>query len=239
VEVTAPLTTARTLLALQETDQQLARRRRAYRQICEELDSEGGIPQLKESAEKARLRELEARVEAARYESDQAVLKEKVAKLEERLYSGSITNVRELTAIETEHNAARREYARVEEAIAPSRSAADEAHQRNEQIKSELAEREAQWAERRRELERERSRIGREYKKIGADRESASAGISEPDLAMYNSLLPRMGGVAVVKVDRGVCQGCRVRLPIGEITRIQNATGLVNCSSCGRILLSE
>lgn len=233
------MSTARSLLELQETDQQLALRRRAYRQICEELDSEGGLPGLRDALEKARIRELEAKVEAARNESESAALKERVAKLEERLYSGSITNVRELTAIETEHNSARREYARVDEAISPSKSAAEEAHQIHERLKAELEQREKDWAERKKELIKERGRIGREYKKMGAERESATEGIPQPDLETYNALLPRMGGVAVVKVDRGVCQGCRVRLPIGEIARMQNATGLVNCSSCGRILLAE
>lgn len=233
------MSTARFLLGLQETDQQLARRRRAFREITEELESEGGIPALKEGLEKARHRELEAKVEAARNESEAASLKEKVARLEERLYSGSITNVRELTAIETEHNSARRELARADESIAPLKSIAEEAHQEHGRLQAELAKREQEWAERKGSLTRERNRISKEYKKIGSEREAATQGISAPDLEIYNALLPRMNGVAVVRVDRGVCLGCRVRLPIGEISRIQNATGLVNCSSCGRILLSD
>ena len=233
------MSTARFLLDLQETDLQLAMRRRAFREITEELESEGGIPQLKESLEKARHRELEAKVEAARNESEAASLKEKVTKLEERLYSGSITNVRELTAIETEHNSARRELARADESIEPLKSIAEEAHQEYERLQGELAQREQEWADRKKGLLKDRSRISKEYKKIGAERESATEGIAAPDLEIYNALLPRMNGVAVVRVDRGVCQGCRVRLPIGEISRIQNATGLVNCSSCGRILLTD
>jgi predicted nucleic acid-binding Zn-ribbon protein len=233
------LSTARALLGLQETDMQLATRRRAYRQIVEELESEGGIPELTERLERTRVRELELKVEAARNESEAAALGEKVKQLEERLYSGLITNVRELTAIETEHNTARRELARVDEAIAPSRSAAEEAGETYKRLKAELEQRQLEWATRRKELRKDRSRIGAEYKKIGAERASATDGISPLDLETYNALLPRMNGVAVVKVDRGVCQGCRVRLPIGEISRMQNASGLVNCSSCGRILLTE
>ncbi len=233
------MSTARFLLGLQETDQQLAMCRRAYRQVVEELDSEGGIPDLTANLEKARVRQLELKVEAARNESEAATLRDRVKQLEERLYSGSITNVRELTAIETEHNTARRELARVDEAIGPSKLAAEEAEQTHVRLQSELEQRQEEWTKRRKELRKERSRISGEYKKIGAERESATAGIPEPDLETYNALLPRMNGIAVVKVDRGVCQGCRVRLPIGEISRMQNAAGLVNCSSCGRILLTE
>lgn len=233
------MSTARSLLGLQETDQQLAMCRRAYRQIVEELDSEGGVPDLTTRLEKARVKQLELKVEAARNESEAASLRDKVKQLEERLYSGSITNVRELTAIETEHNTARRELARVDEAISPSKLTAEEAEQLHERLGTELAERQKEWDQRRKELRKERSRIGTEYKKMGAERQTATDGIPEPDLETYNALLPRMNGIAVVKVDRGVCQGCRVRLPIGEISRMQNAAGLVNCSSCGRILLTE
>lgn len=213
--------------------------RRSYRQIVEELESEGGIPDLTSRLEKAKVKQLELKVEAARYESEAAALREKVKQLEERLYSGAITNVKELTAIETEHNTARRELARVDEAINPAKNAAVEAEQEHERLGTELEQRKTEWAARRKELRKERARIGSEYKKIDADRKTATAGIPEPDLETYKALLPRMNGFAVVKVDRGVCQGCRVRLPVGEISRMQNAAGLVNCSSCGRILLTE
>ena len=197
------------------------------------------MPDLKAAVEKARLTELESKVEAARYESELAMLKEQVTKLEERLYSGSITNVRELTAIETEHNVARRNRARVEESVAPSKSVAQEATDKHARLKSELAEREEKWTQRRKELLEERARVGSEFKEIGAGRASVAEGIPDTDLAIYNALLPRMSGLAVVKVERGICQGCRVRLPIGEIVNMQNSVSLVNCSSCGRILLAE
>lgn len=233
------MSTARSLLGLQQTDQQLAMCRRAYRQIVGELESEGGIPDLETALEKARVRQLELKVEAARNESEAASLRDRVKQLEERLYSGAITNVKELTAIETEHNTARRELARVDEAIGPSKVAAEEAEQAHQRLTTELEQRKKEWAVRKKELKKERARIGGEYKKFGAERETAVVGIPEPDLETYNALLPRMNGVAVVRVDRGVCQGCRVRLPVGEISRMQRATGLVNCSSCGRILLTE
>ncbi len=233
------MSTARSLLDLQETDQQLAMCRRAYRQLKEELEAEGGVPDLTSRLERAHHRQLELKVEAARTESEAATLGERVKQLEERLYSGAITNVRELTAIETEHNSARRELARVDEAIGPAKVAAEEAESEHERLKAELESRKSEWTQRRKELNQERSRVSAEYKKVGAVRESATAGIPAPDLETYNALLPRMNGLAVVRVDRGVCQGCRVRLPIGEISRMQSATGLVNCSSCGRILLTE
>ncbi|MEX0762167.1 MAG: C4-type zinc ribbon domain-containing protein [Dehalococcoidia bacterium] len=233
------MNTAKVLLTLQATDQELAMKRREYRTVVQKLDSQGGVPELREAAEKARVRALEARVEHAKLESEQASLRERVGELEARLYSGAITNVRELTAIETEHNAARRQLAQVEEAVGPALAGAEDARQRHEDLTKELQEREEAWKTTEAELQAEKVRLGREYAEMGEQRVSATTGIPPGDLALYNALLPSKGGVAVVRVERGVCQGCRVRLPLGEIARIRNTTGLVPCSSCGRILLAE
>jgi hypothetical protein len=230
---------ARFLLDLQATDQQLAMRRRAYRGVAVKLEAEGGVPGLTEAVEKARVRELEARLEVARLEQELAVVKEEVERLETRLYSGAITNVRELTAIETEHTAARRKLAQVDEAIGPSQVAAEEAKQRHLQLKKDLADRQVSWKSEKQELMKEKRRIGREYQAMGKEREKATDGIPSQDLALYSSLLPTKGGVAVVTVDRGVCQGCHVRLPVGEIARMRNTENIVSCPSCGRILLVE
>ena len=232
------MTIAKSLLSLQETDQALALRRRSYREVEQELKSEGGLPELRESCEKVRIRELESKVETARLESEFAMLKDKVAELETRLYGGAITNVRELTAIETEHSAARRNLAQVEESIAPAEVAAEHARQQFEGLTKELTEKESLWETRNIELRRERHRVGTEFNKMLELRNAEASGIPEDDLARYTRLFRSNRGVAVVRVDRGVCQGCAVRLQVGELTRLRNADGPIPCS-CGRALITE
>ena len=233
------LNSARTLLELQATDQQLASRRREYRRVSEDLAAQGGLPQLRDLAEKARIGELEARLETARLESESATLRERLSGLEERLYSGAITNVRELTAIETEHAAAKRELSQVEDSIEPSQNAAEDAREANVARQTELREAEAAWEESEKRLKQRRQRLGRQCIAMDKERQQSTSGIPPEDLSLYNSLLVRKGGVAVVRVERGVCQGCRVRLPLRELARIRTTGNLVSCSSCSRILLSE
>ena len=232
------MTIAKSLLSLQDTDQALALRRRDYRAVEEELKSEGGLPELRDNCEKTRVRELEAKVETARLESDLATLKEQVSDLETRLYGGSITNVRELTAIETEHSAVRRSLAQVEESIAPAEVAAEHARQQFEDLTKELAEKEKHWTTRLIELRQEKVKMGNEFNKMLELRNAEASEIPDEDLARYTRLFRSNRGVAVVKVERGVCQGCAVRLPVGELTRLRNSDGPIPCS-CGRALLTE
>jgi len=232
------VTIAKSLLSLQDTDQALALRRREYREVEDELKSEGGLPELRENCEKTKVRVLEAKVETARLESDLATLKDQVGELETRLYGGAITNVRELTAIETEHSAARRNLAQVEESIAPAEVAAEHARQLSEDLTNELADKEKTWQIRKQELGQEKSSIGTEFNKMLAVRNEEAADIPAEDLARYTRLFRSNRGIAVVRVDRGVCQGCAVRLPVGELTRLRNSSGPIPCS-CGRALLTE
>jgi hypothetical protein len=206
--------------------------------VEKELNSEGGLPELRDDCEKIRLRELEAKVETARLESDLATLKDKVSELETRLYDGSITNVRELTAIETEHSAARRNLAQVEESIAPAEVAAEHARQQFEDLTKELVEKEKHWTNRFIELRQKKAKKGNEFNKMLELRNAEASEIPDEDLARYHRLFRSNRGVAVVKVERGICQGCAVRLPVGELTRLRNSDGPIPCS-CGRALLSE
>jgi predicted nucleic acid-binding Zn-ribbon protein len=232
------VTIAKALLSLQDTDQALALRRREYREVDEELKSEGGLPEIRGNCEKVRVNELEAKVETARLESDLAALKNQVGELETRLYGGAITNVRELTAIETEHSAARRNLAQVEESIAPAELAAEHARQRYEDLTNELTEKESSWETRKIELDREKVKVGTEFNTMLDTRNAEAEHIPEEDLARYNRLFRSNRGIAVVRVDRGVCQGCSVRLPVGELTRLRNSDSPIPCG-CGRALLTE
>ena len=233
------MNSARILLELQATDKELAARRLEYHKVSSNLKSEGGLPSLREHAEKARIGELEARLESAKLESESALLRERLAALEERLYSGAITNVRELTAIETEHASAKRELSQIEEAIDPSQLAAEEAREAREVRQAELEDAERSWSKSELHLRREQRRLGLQCMAMDKERQAAASSIPAEDLSLYNSLLVRKGGIAVVRVERGVCQGCRVKLPLRELSRIRTARGLVSCSSCSRILLGE
>ena len=233
------MTTARALLALQATDQKLAARRTAHDQFAGQLETEGGLSTLREERERARARELETQVEHRRLESEAATLRERLKALEERLYGGAITNVRELTAVESEHSTARRAVAQVEESLAPALAAVTEALGRHEGLAERLAEREKAWAAAKSQLEAGRDLLAKEIEEFARERDAAAEEVPAHDLSLYESLLMRKGGVAVVRVNRGVSQGCRVRLPLRELSLLQSSDGLVTCSSCGRILLAE
>ena len=52
----------------------------------------------------------------------------------------------------------------------------------------------------------------------------------------YEMIFSRRGGLAVVEIREGTCQGCRMRVPPQLFNEIQRNTNVVLCPSCQRIL---
>lgn len=232
------MNSAKYLLNLQNIDHRMAIGRSAFRKIVAQLESEGELKSLRGKSDAARLVVLEKRLECSRLEAQITDLKEKLADNEKRLYGGSITNIRELTALEEQHTSTSRELARAEELAPEARSAADEAQRQHEGFTQQLGTQEKEWKTTKRELKIEAKKVSDECEQLMVKRSGTVADIDQEDLALYNSLLPRKNGTAVAMVERGICQGCRIKLPIREISRLTSSRRLVVCSSCGRILLA-
>lgn len=228
---------AKALLDLQAIDRQLARKRSTYRKIAAELEREGDLKELRDQCEAARHAVMERRLEHKKMGSQVAELRERLQGIESRLYSGAITSMRELTALEEEHKNTKRNLAQAEEALGPARTASEQAQQRHEQLKGDFAQAEQSWKDMVSGLRERAHEVEKECEQLRSVRQGAASGISKTDLDLYSSLLPRKGGVAVARVERGVCQGCRIKLPMREIAKLKNADQLVVCGSCGRILL--
>jgi uncharacterized protein len=75
--------------------------------------------------------------------------------------------------------------------------------------------------------------------RLAQERNDAVAQVPAALLATYESMRPKLGGVAVAQLEHGHCTGCRLQLPASEIDRIkhQAADEIVTCEQCGRILV--
>jgi uncharacterized protein len=75
------------------------------------------------------------------------------------------------------------------------------------------------------DIERDRSR-----------REALIAKLDGEVRRRYEMILARRGGVAVVAVREGTCQGCRMRVPPQLYNQIQRNDQVILCPSCQRML---
>src|SRR5690606_32979122 len=87
---------------------------------------------------------------------------------------------------------------------------------------AELAERqarlrqiEAAWREDQEHLQAEKEQLAVELKDLEGEREALRAPIPARDLADYDDLRQRYGGIGLALLKKGICQVCGVDVPTG------------------------
>ena len=89
------------------------------------------------------------------------------------------------------------------------------------------------------ELAEAESALSAERDAAVGEREQAVAGIEPEALARYEKVRDRLGGVAVARLDAGVCGACHMKLSAVEYDRILHlpADEEVRCEDCDRFLV--
>jgi predicted nucleic acid-binding Zn-ribbon protein len=177
-----------------------------------------------------RLRELEGEAQAVRTKREQG---------QQRLYSGTVTNPRELASLEAEGESLGRRLSQLEDqelALMIEIETATEAHQ---EASTQVQELEREHASRTADLRQEEAglevEVARLQQKVALMRERLPA----QALSRYESLKARKGGRAVARIRRGTCGACGVQVPTNVVQRAQQRQDLVMCTSCGRILCPD
>ena len=80
------------------------------------------------------------------------------------------------------------------------------------------------------------ARLGADIERDRARRQSLIDSVDEELRRRYEMILSRRGGLAVVAVRDGTCQGCRMRVPPQLYNQIQRNEQIILCPSCQRML---
>jgi hypothetical protein len=95
---------------------------------------------------------------------------------------------------------------------------------------------EARWQAEQESLRQQRDVLQREIRELGRRRSGQEVTIDAEMMRQYEALRALHQGRAVAKVERGICQGCRITLPMHVLQRARRGNHLVQCTSCERIL---
>ena len=231
-----PTLSIKRLFDLQELDIQAASYEKSLAEVRATLSDDSAVvaaQALKEKAESQLLDET-----AARREIESAVqrLNERLQAAERRLYSGGVTNARELSASEEERAAILTERTEAEDKLLALMVGIDELEAIRDGAQRELAQLETQRVEDHPRLRKEEKRLAMEVDGLRQARELALPELPPSALALYESIRAAKHGQAVAKVERGMCQGCRIVLPETERRQARSGQSMVQCSSCQRIL---
>ncbi len=177
-----------------------------------------------------RLRELEMDLEA---------LNSRISSTEERLYSGQVSNPKELSGLQQDLQHSKRSRDKAEDQALIAMERVDRCEKAVEDAAARLDVVEARWLAQQSQLATEIEQLQAQVAALNQERAAVAAQLGASDLALYEELLRRKGGRAVVLLVGQMCQGCRVTVPSSKGQQVRRGQEVVTCTNCGRILTTE
>jgi hypothetical protein len=164
---------------------------------------------------------------------------ESLAAIDKRLYGGGITSAQQMAAAEEERTFTIARQREVEDQLLELMVAMDELEPLVDASNETLSGLEDARPVQETEWREASIRLGDDLAALALEREEILPLVAPNLLPMYESLRKTRGGRAVARVERNICQGCRLSLPTGDVQKAKTSQGTVLCSSCGRILYAE
>jgi hypothetical protein len=177
--------------------------------------------------------------EQERLERDIGQARDRIKTVEGTMYGGSVSNPRELQALQDEVASLQRRVSLLEdeelavmEQIEPLDADAAREAAEAERLVGEMVRLEA-------DITAAEAEIDVELEANRAARAVSVVGIPEPLMTEYEDLRARSGGVAVAALTAGQCGGCHIRLSSVELDRVkkQPEDAIIHCEECGRLLV--
>lgn len=159
----------------------------------------------------------------------------KAKRSEQRLYSGSVKNPKELSDLQQEIESLGRRQGALEEDLLEAMIGVEEAEEEDTEAREALRQIEAEWSQSQQDLQQEQGELVQRIKDLSTQRNHQLSMLTPESVAAYERTLRRVGTTAVVALKNNRCRGCQVTVPANRVKAADEGK-LVYCDSCGRIL---
>ena len=231
------MTIDKQLYMLQELDLAFERLQGAKAEAEEELSLGLSIDRVETAFQEEDERLVQVQSQHNLQQLEVGTLRERSTRLEAQLYSGEITNPRDLESLEQEVTNTRGLLEQQDTELLELSVQAEESQNKRNSLETELSDRRATWAARQSELLGQVEGWTSEAESVSTQRKALVDTLDPSAVQRYEILRRAKRGLAVAKVERGLCQACRMALPTQQQQRVRIGRQTVLCSSCGRILI--
>lgn len=228
------------LLTLQKMDSALDRleyRRRNLPEQAELDELETRLAAVEKALGEAQNRADDCASRQKKLDGEIDSLSRKIESEEARLFAGKVSSPKELAALQSEIDYLKNRKNSVEEddlLVMEEREEVDKLlHALEAEEKSLRASVEDQTTRRDSAV----SLLLSEKDGLANERGTWAGKFDAELLSIYDDLRSSKGGIAIAALENGTCQGCHMKLPAQDVTRIRRTEGLVKCVECGRLLV--
>lgn len=232
------------LLAVQEFDtraDQLAHRAETLPQRAELAEIGRRVAEIDSRLATVDQRAGELSRSQQRLEDEVASLTERANQAEKQLYSGSVTNPRELQALQDDVASIRRRIGQIEDDELEIMELTEPVEAERAELAGERARLDGESARLTAALAEAEAEIDAELASVRTERAEVAAAVPDDLWPEYDALRAQLGGVAIARLAGSTCQGCHLALPAMEVDRIRKLgpDELVHCEECGRLLVRD
>ena len=174
-----------------------------------------------------------------RQEKEQLLQEESKKATEKRMRMNRIKNIKELQALQREIDQIKLGNSQLEGEVIKLLEEAESYASALRAKEEELKQLEAAWREKQGEIEAQVAGIERAVAEASALRQAIATRLNRELIERYELIFSRRGGMAVVTVSDGICQGCYMNIPPQLWNEIIKSEKLILCPSCHRILYSK
>lgn len=176
--------------------------------------------------------------EQRRHEREIEQFQTRMAKEQERLYGGGVTNAKEMQSVEAEIEATQRRIDEHEIELLEAMEAADDLADRIDQAARTAEQTRAEIVELEAERDRAAQELLAEKAELDVERDRLRGELGGEALDQYDAVRERIpAGVAVGELSGMSCTACRIDLPHAEVNELRDGDPLSTCPNCQRLLV--
>jgi len=228
------MTVTNQLYQLQEIDLEIESEVQSLHQKSSQMGERQALDnaQSQLASEQQQLDELRRQQRAAEWEVDDML--SKITAAEERLYSGKITNPKELSSLQHEVGTMKAKSNYLENRALEIIDRVEAAEKSVATATSEFKKLEDEWQRQQHQLSDDIEQLKSQLTDLKQKRQQLSEEIESQAVALYEKIRQQKKP-PVAKVEQGICRVCRISLSASELQRARSGQP-VQCGSCGRIL---
>jgi len=223
------------LALLQNMDRQIREKTIAKEELLAEIETrEKGIEAKR--ADGGTLRAEWEKKDKLRRDKEKELQDEGRKAADKRMKMTQIKNIKEMQALQREIDLIKQSNSQLEDQLISVLEELEAEGNILKEKEEELKTTEEEWRGKRQEAEAQLVELEQAVTEASKTRGETASQLNGDLIGQYELIFARRGGMAVVMVSGGICQGCHMNIPPQLWNEIIRSDKLILCPSCHRIL---
>jgi len=230
------MTKGKDLCRLQHLDSERDGQQRRLKEIEATLGESEALEGARRALEDTQAQVRKWTVRQRDLELEIQTISDEASRSEQRLYSGTVKNPKELSDLQAKIASLRRQRQKLEDSLLEKMIELEEAENERAQAQAHLDDTESRWSTQQTDLLAEREALQGKLAQVERTLAALLPNIESRDLAIYQELRRRKGSVVVVQMQGSACGGCGVAVSPSLEWRLRQGE-LIQCGNCERIIV--